>query len=63
MLENEKGMQQLTKAIETETKFGVGAKFKMRREHSVIDEDWDVSPITKKLKGKGSLTIRNIRIR
>lgn len=52
MLENEKGMQQLTKAIETETKFGVGAKFKMRREHSVIDEDWDVSPITKKLKGK-----------
>ena len=52
MLENEQGMEQLKKAIETETKFGVGAKFKMRREHSVIDEDWDVSPITKKLKGK-----------
>jgi tRNA-splicing ligase RtcB len=52
MLENESGMEQLTKAIETETKFGVGAKFKDRREHSVIDEDWDVSPITKKLKGK-----------
>ena len=52
MLENEQGMEQLKKAIETETKFGVGAKFKDRREHSVIDEDWDVSPITKKLKGK-----------
>ncbi len=47
MLENESGMEQLTKAIETETKFGVGAKFKDRREHSVVDEDWDVSPITK----------------
>ncbi len=52
MLENEQGKEQLTKAIEAETKFGVGAKFKVRREHSVIDEDWDVSPITKKLKGK-----------
>lgn len=52
MLENEQGKEQLTKAIEAETKFGVGAKFKVRREHSVIDEDWDVSPITKKLQGK-----------
>ena len=52
MLENEKGMQQLTNAIESETKFGVGGKFKVRREHSVIDEDWDVSPVTQKLKGK-----------
>lgn len=52
MLENEQGVEQLTKAIEVETKFGVGAKFKVRREHSVIDKDWDVSHITKKLKDK-----------
>ena len=60
MLENEQGMEQ-SKAIETETKFGVGAKFKMRREHSVIDEDWDVSP--KKIERQSSLAVRDIRIR
>ena len=52
MLENEQGTEHLTKAIDAETKFGVRSKkFKVRREHSVIDEDWDVSPITKKLIG------------
>ena len=36
-------------AIEVETRFGVGATFKERREHEVMDEDWSVSPITRNL--------------
>ena len=38
----------LVKAIERETRFGVGARFdrSLRREHAVMDEDWTVSPIT-----------------
>ncbi len=38
----------LVKAIEAETRFGVGATFDtwLRREHPVMDEDWSVSPIT-----------------
>src|SRR5206468_11839698 len=39
--------EQLIKAIETETRFGVGASFKQRREHEVLDADWSVSPVTK----------------
>ncbi|HLP10102.1 MAG TPA: RtcB family protein [Opitutaceae bacterium] len=39
--------QDLAHAIETETRFGVGASFeKRRREHPVLDEDWTVSPVT-----------------
>jgi tRNA-splicing ligase RtcB len=36
----------LASAIERETKFGVGASFKLRRDHEVLDEDWSVSPVT-----------------
>src|SRR6266536_2293967 len=39
--------EQLTRAIEAETRFGVGATFKQRREHEVLDADWSVSPATK----------------
>jgi tRNA-splicing ligase RtcB len=39
--------ERLQKAIETETRFGVGAKFQNRRQHEVLDADWSVSPITK----------------
>ena len=42
----------LTKAIERETRFGVGAAFKDRREHEVLDEDWSVTPLTNNLKDK-----------
>ncbi len=37
----------LRKALETETRFGVGAAFKRRREHAVMDDDWAVSPVTR----------------
>src|SRR5581483_6235340 len=33
----------LTRAIEAETRFGVGAMFKQRRHHDVLDADWSVS--------------------
>jgi tRNA-splicing ligase RtcB len=36
----------LTRAIEAETRFGVGGTFKQRRQHDVLDADWSVSPIT-----------------
>lgn len=37
----------LIKAIEDETRFGVGAHFKDRRQHDVMDADWGVSQITR----------------
>jgi tRNA-splicing ligase RtcB len=42
--------EHLIKAIETETRFGVGATFKQRREHEVLDADWSVSTVTKQNK-------------
>lgn len=44
--------EQLTKAIHAETRFGVGAEFKNRREHGVLDEDWSVTPVTATHKDK-----------
>ncbi|MFM1919690.1 MAG: RNA-splicing ligase RtcB [Candidatus Hydrogenedentota bacterium] len=47
------GLDRLKKAIETETRFGVGAEFtRKRREHAVMDEDWGFSPVVKSLKDK-----------
>lgn len=37
----------LKRAIEEETRFGVGATFRTRRQHDVMDADWSVSPVTK----------------
>ncbi len=43
----------LIHAIERETRFGIGSHFKgKRREHAVLDEDWNVSPITRQMKDK-----------
>ncbi len=44
--------EQLTQAIETETRFGIGAHFKDRRTHGVLDKDWSVSPITSRNKDR-----------
>jgi tRNA-splicing ligase RtcB len=41
---------ELIKALETETLFGVGAKFKNKKQHAVMDLDWSVSPVTERLK-------------
>lgn len=42
----------LRRAIETETRFGVGAQFRKRRNHPVMDQDWQVSPVTRQMKDK-----------
>ncbi len=42
----------LTRAIETETRFGVGANFQQRRHHEVLDADWSASPITQQNKDR-----------
>ena len=50
--ELERHSDRLTRAIEAETRFGVGANFKNRRQHAVLDADWDVSPVTKQNKDR-----------
>ncbi len=42
----------LREALTRETGFGVGASFERRRQHSVMDEDWSVSPVTERGKDK-----------
>jgi tRNA-splicing ligase RtcB (3'-phosphate/5'-hydroxy nucleic acid ligase) len=44
--------ERFTRAIEEECRFGVGAKFKPRRQHGVMDEDWSFCRVTKQLKDK-----------
>src|SRR5438477_7619340 len=52
MRELDRQREQLIKAIEAETRFGVGASFKQRREHEVLDANWSVSPVTKRNKDR-----------
>jgi len=42
----------LIRAIETETRFGIGASFQHRRQHEVMDADWDFSPVTRQHKDR-----------
>jgi len=42
----------LARAIERETRFGVGAEFSDRRHHPVMDRDWGVTVVTRRLKDK-----------
>jgi tRNA-splicing ligase RtcB len=48
----ERHQDRLTRAIEAETRFGMGANFKNRRQHEVLDADWNVSPVTKQNKDR-----------
>ena len=43
---------QLAKALEGETLFGVGGAFRQPHDHEVMDEDWSVSPVTQRLRDK-----------
>jgi len=49
-LESER--EKLVKAIEAETRFGVGATFQKRRAHEVLDADWAASKITQQNKDR-----------
>ncbi len=42
----------LARAIERETRFGVGGSFKARRQHDVMDADWRVTRVTADLKDR-----------
>ncbi len=44
--------KRLVRALEEQTKFGVGQEWKKRQEHGVLDADWAVSPVTAGLKNK-----------
>lgn len=44
--------RRLARAIERETRFGVGARFERPNEHDVMDRDWSVSPVTRASKDK-----------
>jgi tRNA-splicing ligase RtcB len=48
----EQKQDRLRRAIEAETRFGVGATFKHRREHEVMDADWLVSGVTRQNKDR-----------
>jgi tRNA-splicing ligase RtcB len=42
----------LTAALERETRFGVGGTFRTRRQHDVMDADWNVTRLTAGLKDR-----------
>jgi tRNA-splicing ligase RtcB len=42
----------LIKAIESETRFGVGSSFEDRRSHDVLDDDWSITEVTARLRDK-----------
>jgi len=45
--EIQRNPERLSRAIEAETRFGIGASFRARREHDVMDDDWNISPVTR----------------
>ena len=44
--------EQLVNALRRETLFGAGAGFKRQQQHDVLDEDWSITPITKRVFDK-----------
>ena len=42
----------LTQALQRETQFGMGAAFRTRRQHDVMDRDRTVTPVTAKMKDR-----------
>ncbi len=42
----------LTKALERETRFGMGATFRSKREHEVMDAEWGATPVTSRMKDR-----------
>lgn len=52
-LDDTRERERLKTVLEEETRFGIGASFINPREHAVMDEDWGISDVTKKVYGKG----------
>ena len=43
---------QLVRVLQRETKFGTGGEFKKPLEHEVLEEDWSVTPVTRRVFDK-----------
>jgi len=52
MLDSEHERESLEKAIESETRFGVGSTFQRKRQHAVLDSDWRVSAVTSRSRDR-----------
>ena len=50
----EDGKERLTRALERETRFGMGATFRSPRHHDVMDHDWKVTAVTARMKDRAS---------
>lgn len=50
----EDGKERLTRALERETRFGMGATFRSPRQHDVMDHDWNVTAVTARMKDRAS---------
>lgn len=50
MLDDEQ--DKLAAALQNGTVFGVGGEWKTKKNHSVMDQDWNVTPVTKKMKDR-----------
>ena len=48
----ERDQDRLARALENETRFGVGAEFRARRDHAVMDADWRITEVTSRLKDR-----------
>lgn len=44
--------ERLTQVLERETCFGIGGGFAVKRQHEVMDADWQVTPVTRQLKDR-----------
>jgi tRNA-splicing ligase RtcB len=44
--------RRLIRALESQTRFGVGAAFKAPNQHAVMDDDWSVSPVTRRFRDR-----------
>jgi tRNA-splicing ligase RtcB len=49
--------EQLVNALRRETLFGAGAGFKRQQQHDVLDEDWSITPITKRVFDKARVQL------
>jgi tRNA-splicing ligase RtcB len=48
----ERDRDRLRRALEGETRFGVGAEFRSRRQHDVMDADWRITKVTSALRDR-----------
>lgn len=49
--------QDLMRALDHETRFGVGAKFTNPKDHPVMHEDWSISPVTERMRNTAAIQL------